>query len=117
MRLRRPLKRAADGPVWAYYRDFAARYANEPGFPSIPSAEQVWDFVAFGDEVWVSRVETHWYLSVENECAWEPEHGLDLVFKDGRQLVKVGQVDGHVTNRHAFGDDSIPEDAIYWSPF
>ena len=111
------LKREAGDHVWAYYRDFAARYVDEPGFPSISGADQIWDFVTFGDEVWVKRDGSHWYVSVENECAWEPEHGLELVFKDGRQLVKVGQVDGHLTNRGAFGDGSIPEDAVYWSPF
>lgn len=47
------LRREAGDHVWAYYRDFAARYADEPRFPSISDAAQVWDFVTFGDEVWV----------------------------------------------------------------
>ena len=33
------LKREAGDHVWAYYRDLAARYVDEPGFPSISGAE------------------------------------------------------------------------------
>jgi hypothetical protein len=111
------LRRQAGDHVWAYYRDLAEHYGSEPGFPAIPGIEAVWDFVTLGNQVWVQRDEAHWYLSIENECAWEPEHGLNLVFKDGGQLVRVGQVDGHLTNRSAFADDSIPDDTVYVSLF
>lgn len=111
------LRRKAGDHVWAYYRDFADHYAHEPGFPVIAGIESVWDYVTFGAEIWVKQQESHWYVSVENECAWEPEHGLELVFKDGRHLVKVGQVDGHLTNQWAYNDDSIPEEIVYRSQF
>ena len=58
-----------------------------------------------------------WFVALENECDWEPEHGLMLVFKGGRKITKISGYDGHLTNRHAFGDHSIPEDAVYWNPF
>lgn len=112
------LKRQAGPHVWAYYRDFATHYGTDPGFPSIPDASSVWDFVTFGNgEIWVQRDEEHWYISIENECAWEPEHGLNLVFREGRQLVKVGQVDGHLTNARAFVDASMTEEAVYVNSF
>jgi hypothetical protein len=111
------LRREAGDHVWAYYSDFAAHYGDEPRFPAIAGVDQVWDFVKFGAEVWVRRQEGHWYVSVESECAWEPEHGLELVFRGGNELVKVGQVDGQVTNRWAYNDDSIPDNVIYLSPF
>lgn len=31
------------------------------------------------------------------ECAWEPEHGLQLVFRDGRRLTRISQFDGDLT--------------------
>ena len=55
-----------------------------------------------------------WFVALENECAWEPEHGLMLVLKEGRAVTKVSEYDGHLTNGHAFANDSIPEDSVYW---
>jgi hypothetical protein len=108
---------AASDHVFAFYRDVAEQVAGEPGFPEISEPADVWHFVSFTAEPIVQRDGANWFVVLENECAWEPEHGLMIVLKDGRHVTKVSEYDGHVTNRHAFGDDSIPEDAVYWSPF
>ena len=105
--------------VFAYYRDVADEVeAHEEGFPSIADPGLVWDFVQLSTEPWVQREtpDGPWFVTLENECAWDAEHGLMLVFKEGRRVTRVSQYDGHLTNRHAFADDSIPEQAIYWTP-
>jgi hypothetical protein len=102
--------------VFAYYRDIAAEVAGEPGFPEISDPARVWDFVTLTNQPLVQLDDGTWFVVLENECDWEPEHGLVIVFKDGRDVVKVSDYDGHLTNRHAFADDSIPEDAVYWNP-
>ena len=107
---------AASEPVFAYYRDVEAEVGTEPGFPRISAPANVWDFVTFAGDAWLERDGSTWFVVLENECAWEPEHGLMLVLQDGRQITKVSQYDGHLTNRRAFADDSIPEQAIYWNP-
>ncbi|KUG07765.1 DUF6985 domain-containing protein [Solirubrum puertoriconensis] len=43
------------------------------------------------------------YLTVECECDWEVEHGLQLVFRRGRMLTRVSQYDGHLTEADAYG--------------
>lgn len=45
---------------------------------------------------------------------WEEEHGLQLIVRDGRTVVKVGGYDGHLTNTDAFG---VPDlvDVVYVS--
>ena len=50
--------------------------------------------------------------SVECGCDWEGEHGLQIVFKDGLVVNKVGAFDGHVTNSDAYGDPGL-EDVVY----
>ncbi|WP_420847686.1 DUF6985 domain-containing protein [Natronosporangium hydrolyticum] len=47
------------------------------------------------------------YVSIECECAWEPEHGLQIVFRDGAAVTKVGPYDGHLTNSAAYADDTL----------
>ena len=47
------------------------------------------------------------YLLIEAECEWEVEHGLQLVFRQGRMLTRVSQYDGHLTESQA---EDIPED-------
>jgi hypothetical protein len=49
------------------------------------------------------------YVSIECECDWEPEHGLQIVLRDGRTVSKVGPYDGHLTNQSAYGRDDLAE--------
>lgn len=112
--------RAASSHVFDYYRDVATEVASTtPGFPRIAQPEQVWEFVTLTREPVVQREEVGgpWFVVLENECAWEPEHGLMLVLREGREVTKVSGYDGHLTNRDAYADSSIPERAVYWNPF
>jgi hypothetical protein len=112
--------KSASAHVFAYYQDVADDVASTtPGFPNIVQPDDVWDFVTLTREPLVQREELDgpWFVALENECAWEPEHGLMLVLKEGRTVTKVSGYDGHLTNRHAFADESVPETAVYWNPF
>ena len=54
----------------------------------------------------------HSYVVVEANCDWEEEHGLMLVWKDGKRLTKVGGYDGHLSNVWAYDDDTL-ENVVY----
>jgi hypothetical protein len=95
--------REASPHAFAYYLD-TVRLVREQGWtlqlPEIAGQESVWDFVSFGAEFHVDRGsdgDGQVYVSIECECVWEPEHGLQLVFRAGR-AVSVGPFDGHLTN-------------------
>ena len=47
------------------------------------------------------------FVMVECDCDWEPEHGLLMVWREGRVIEKVGGYDGHATNVHAYDDESL----------
>lgn len=99
--------------VFAYYTDI--RKFEWSDAPDIPSAEQVWNFVRFGSDAIVSRRgdgDDRIYISLSCGCAWEIEHGLQLVFREGNLISKVGQIDGHVSNANAFADPAL-EDVVY----
>jgi hypothetical protein len=73
---------------------------------------EVWPHVSFGDVLAVHRrqdgdSEDGVYVSMERNCDWEVEHGLQLVFRDGRRITKVGMYDGHLTNSDASGNRSL----------
>lgn len=55
------------------------------------------------------------YFQVDLQCEWEKEHGLVLVFKEGKQLVRVDEFDGHLTKAEAC---AIPdsEDSLLSNP-
>lgn len=46
------------------------------------------------------------YVSVAANCDWEEEHGLQIVYREGKQLNRVSDQDGHVTHSDAYG---LPE--------
>lgn len=110
-----PAMHAATGAVFAYYRDVAEMCAAG-GYPCVAVArpEDVWRHVRPGPEPTVQRAGGRVYVSVEAECDWEPEHGLQIVFRDGAVVTKVGPYDGHLTNATAF-DRADLGDEVYVS--
>lgn len=76
----------------------------------ISSPSDIWPHIWLGREPVVTRRaygDKGFYISLECNCAWEPEHGLQIVFKNGLKVNKVGPFDGHVTNSDAFADESL----------
>ena len=93
---------AAAGPaVFEYYRSIAKECADhQEDFPRIAGPEHVWDHVSLDrHDVQVMRDSEDGlvYVSVECECSWEPEHGLQLVFRGGARVTKAGPYDGHLS--------------------
>ncbi|GIF77126.1 DUF6985 domain-containing protein [Asanoa siamensis] len=106
---------AAGPDIFACYQDVAAEGGDEGGFPSIAGPDEVWDYVDLAGEVTVRRdtdAAGPVCLSLECECDWEPEHGLQIVFREGRTVIKVGASDGHLTNASAYGRDDL-RDLVY----
>jgi len=98
----------ADENVFAYYSDIRKSGWGNP--PAIAAADQVWHFVEFGTEAFVSRRaygNKRIYISLECGCAWEREYGLQIVFRDGNSINKVGPFDGHLSNADSFDDPSL----------
>lgn len=109
---------AATPFVYQYYRDTVAEAdvtGDATALPSIADPDEVWDHVVVGPGVRVVRDRDGTiYVDVECECDWEREHGLNIVFKEGRVVSKVGPYDGHLTNASAFRRDDL-HDVVYVS--
>ncbi|MER6605328.1 hypothetical protein ABT282_05325 [Streptomyces sp. NPDC000927] len=109
--------RAAAPSVFAYYQDVRSRLAGVgiDRVVAIDGPDDVWDHVEFG---WEVTIERDWSgdrqvcLSIGSSCAWEPEHGLQIVFRGGRTVTKVGPFDGHLSNASAYGRDELA-DVVY----
>ena len=72
----------------------------------------VWKHVQFGSSFSVRRREENdtedgIYVSLECNCDWEQEHGLQLVLRDGKRITKVGPYNGHLTNSDAYADETL----------
>jgi hypothetical protein len=99
--------------VFNYYQDFRTMIGGEDwlddemGIVTIP--EQIWSHVTprFVLMDGGRGSDESQYVIVEAECAWEVEHGLMMVWKDGKFLCKVGGYDGHVTNSNSYADDKL----------
>ena len=80
--------------VFQYYRDINAEWRpDDDEFVAIQLPSEVWEHVQFGSTPIVERRrygDKGVYVSIECECDWEPEHGLQIVFRGGRKICKVG---------------------------
>jgi hypothetical protein len=111
---------AAALSISAYYKsimdDVVA--SDDDWYVEIDGPDDVFDHITFGEEPMVSRDpygDRRVYVSLECECDWEPEHGLQIVFRDGRTVSKVGPYNGHLTNSAAYNDDAL-DGVVYHRP-
>jgi hypothetical protein len=66
---------------------------------SIKSADRVWNHVR-PSEIFVSRRSRRdklIYVQITAHCDWEPEHGLQIIYRRGAELSRVSDQDGHLT--------------------
>jgi len=105
---------AAAPHIYQYYQDIRTICTPDDDFPLIHSSSDVWAHVQFGKEAYVSRrtKDGAVYISLECNCDWEPEHGLQIVFKDGHVVNKIGPYDGHLTNSDAYANATY-ENVVY----
>jgi hypothetical protein len=71
----------------------------------IEDPNDIWKFIQPA-EIYVSRrayQEQDIYVQVACECDWEQEHGLQLVFRQGKKLTRISDNDGHLTEADAYG--------------
>lgn len=75
---------------------------DDDTMPSIANATFVWRHVS-PSQVFIPRHSTsrHEYFFVAFECAWEPEHGLEVLFKNGA-IEHVSQQNGLALNERWF---------------
>jgi hypothetical protein len=96
--------------VHRYCRDMLKLWGDKAPALEITKPADVWRYVQFGFEAMLSRNRGKGrdvFVSLECNCDWEPEHGLQLVFKNGQTISKVGPFDGHLTNESAYADPRL----------
>jgi hypothetical protein len=110
------LKRA-EPHIFEFYRDCNSDFdPDDDEFVEIDTPENIWKHIRFGKEAELQRrsEDNQIYISLGCECDWDPEHGLQIVFKNGLEINKVGECDGHLTNSDAFDRPEF-ENVVYVS--
>jgi len=107
--------KAAEPHIFRYHKDIIGHWDPVDDEYIIDSPSDVWKHIELGHKPIFSR--NHFgdrgiYVSLECECDWEPEHGLQIVFRNGNTVCKIGPYDGHLTNASAHGDPRL-ENVIY----
>jgi hypothetical protein len=109
LRLGRIDRLAISGYVFANYQKTAELVSEDDLGCHIESEQAVWEHVQPG-AIYISRRgrrDCAIYLMVGANCDWEPEHGLQIVYRRGSELVRVSQQDGHLTHTDAY---DLPEE-------
>jgi hypothetical protein len=79
----------------------------------IVECNDIWNFIQ-PTEIYVTRrpyKEKDIYIQIACECDWEQEHGLQLVFRQGKKLTRISDQDGHLTEADAY-DKPDDEDEL-----
>lgn len=70
----------------------------------LKNKSDIWNFV-YPSQMSLSRRrrrDKDIYLDISGGCDWEEEHGLQLIFRQGKQLTRISNQDGHLTEADAF---------------
>ncbi|WP_299326235.1 hypothetical protein [uncultured Maribacter sp.] len=81
---------------------------------NIKDENQIWDLVQ-PTGILISRrsyKEQDIYVDINCECDWEQEHGLQLVFRQGKKITRVSQIDGHLTDADAYGKPDSEDELL-----
>lgn len=104
-----PAERSAlSSLVYQNCREFLAEVDNadiDDALRQIRHLDEIWPFVYPG-EIYVTRrpyKDQDVYVLLACGCEWEQEHGLQLVFRQGRKLTRISDQDGHLTEADAYG--------------
>jgi hypothetical protein len=98
--------------VYENFRDFRNSIGENDvskKLKNIKDENKIWKFV-YPSAIHVSRRpynDKDIYVQIACECEWEKEHGLQLVFRQGRKLIRVSDQDGWLTKADANG---IPDE-------
>jgi hypothetical protein len=109
------LLEAVEGDIFAYYQDCNANWQpDETPYVALSSPNEVWSHVELGNQLIASRRPKNGviYFSLESNCDWEPESGLEIVFENGLRVNKIGPHDGALTHSDAADDERL-ESIVY----
>lgn len=84
--------------IFENYMEFVDDVGEDEDIPNIGSYEDIWQYI-YPQEIYVIRQhigEKDIYVQIHCECEWEVEHGLQLVFRKGKSLTRVSEIDGHI---------------------
>ncbi len=95
------------------FLDTVDRDEADNSFRQIVDENEIWNFIQ-PTEIFLARRyrrDKDIYLSIDCECDWEREHGLQLVFRQGKKLTRISSIDGHLTEADAY-DSPDEKDAL-----
>ena len=109
----------ASQPVFDNCQEFleaVGANAENQAMAELQKVEEIWSYV-HPQRVYLSRRsrrDLSIYLQISCHCDWEEEHGLQLVFRRGRDLVTVSAEDGHLAESDAY-DRPDEEEPRLWA--
>jgi hypothetical protein len=95
---------AASEYLFQHYKRYAAIMDDEDLGCWPEKAQDIWQHVKPSAITLARRGsrDDHVYVRIEAECAWDPEHGVQIIYRSGHQLSRVSEQDGHLTHSDAF---------------
>lgn len=107
MELGKEQRMEASQHVFKNYKEFVQQVGEEYFDFKIVNEEDVWKHV-HPTKINIRKryKDNSVYIAIYAECDWEDEHGLQIVYKNGNELSRVSDQDGHLTYSDAYG---LPE--------
>lgn len=100
--------------VFANYVEVFNEFGEDEGLPKVICEQDIWQYF-YPKEIYVERRDRRdkeIYLYVACECDWEEEHGLQLVFRQGKKLTRVSSQDGHLTESDAYDKPDADDELL-----
>jgi hypothetical protein len=109
---------AASDYVFQHYQRYADILDDEDLGCWPERAEDIWPHIEPSAVTLArrGRRDSHIYVRLEAECPWDPEHGLQIIYRSGKQLSRVSEQDGHLTHSDAFDWPDEQDVIVYTDP-
>ena len=110
LKLNEEYRNSISGLVYENCMDFLDNIGSDEldqPLRDIQNQNEIWNFVR-PTEIFIERRpcnDKDIYLIISCKCDWEQEHGLQLVFRHGKQITRVSSHDGFITESDATNSD------------
>lgn len=85
-----PENRISDSKILIKYYETCLRHGIAKAL-DLRVESDIWNFVYPSEIVVDSLKDEGFFLSISCGCEWAPEHGLELIFKNGEELIRAGE--------------------------
>lgn len=102
--------------LYKHYQDFIQQHGITPNdnINNRNIKSKIWEQISL-NHIYITRrpkKDKDIYVRLVGGCSWDKEHGIQIVYRQGKRVTRISGQDGHATKADAFGIPDKEDDLL-----